>query len=1212
MRPQHQSPTTVTRCPKEESHPRRSDVPTVLQWNCRGLSVKHSELSLHLQRYPSPVLALAEAGLPGKQTLPGYVKLTTQSIPSFPHGSAALFIRRGVPHVPVDTSRLCTLSAEFVAAKVSLGNRSLHVLVGYVRPDGTPLPTKDIVEWCKGIEGDLLLCGDFNAHCEVWGSQKTNKRGDALNQMIEELGLVVANNGAPTFFRPPRTYSVLDVTAHTPSLELTWETAPDTRGSDHFPIHITIKGCQTAQKVTRSCTNWDVFRASLDLSQTDIPEAIVHALQAATRTSRVSEWLPKPDLTFLNLQAARTRAQRKYRRTNNPADKSKFNRISAKLRRHAKALVRNRWKLMCKDVNAPTSLAKLWAVLGAMTGKRRTRHALQVLALAANVTLVDAAERLGALYAPAEATERPLAPDAAPGPLDAPFTAPELQSALRKCRKKTAAGPDGIPYQALTNLTNNALEALLTWFNSIWDSGDVPEEWKVATVVPLLKPGKPPDKAESYRPISLTSCISKLFERLVQWRLRWYLEERMCLPECMTGFRRGLAAQDSILDLTSDLEENKNRRRNTVAVFLDVERAYDGVPPSTILRRLTEIGLTGKIQVFLANFLTGRKIQIQAEGAASSPRLLHRGLPQRSVLSPILFNMVMAPLPHSLPSTPLPVQVSIYADDICLWVTGIYTTQIHRSIQSAVQAVDTFLTKSGLSLSQDKTVWMPVRGNGRRFRPPDIKLAGKPLTCVNKQRFLGIVITSRLRWAQAVKATTAVCRPAMNAVRHMTGTTWGCTERTITSAQSALVTSRILYRLPYMFPSQTDMERLEQGHRRGLRTALGIPNAAKNAVVLQEAGAEPLTVQARARRLSQLARLSTTLPGRWFLQRIQARTKGSWHDTVEDFLNIAGPLPTMTSEARVAPWEVAKVSIELRIKRLRAKKVGPINALREAVEKHIEERYGGWLQIYTDGSVNKARTSSTAAFYIPELALEWCGRLQAPTSSTTAELVAIDKALQAAAQLSPHRMVLLTDSRCALQKLANAECADPATTAARQTLSFLLTHGSTVCFQWIPGHTGIKGNERADSLAGEAHLAPRTVPTPPHPQQAALNVHWHLQDSKPKPALPRGALSGLSRAAQTLVRRLRTNTAYTNAFLTKIGKGQHPLCSQCNSAETVEHILCVCPAYETQRAALRKRLGKSDLTTNDILAPDGSGRKCQNILKAMLAFLRDTKTITRL
>lgn len=117
----------------------------MLQWNCRGLTARHSELTLHLQRYPSPVLALVEAGLPGKRTLPGYVKLTTQSIPSFPHGSAALFIRQGVPYFQVDTSQLCTLSAEFVAARVSIGKRTFHVLVGYVRPDGTEWPTDDLL-----------------------------------------------------------------------------------------------------------------------------------------------------------------------------------------------------------------------------------------------------------------------------------------------------------------------------------------------------------------------------------------------------------------------------------------------------------------------------------------------------------------------------------------------------------------------------------------------------------------------------------------------------------------------------------------------------------------------------------------------------------------------------------------------------------------------------------------------------------------------------------------------------------------------------------------------------------------------------------------------------------------------------------------------------------------------------------------------------------
>lgn len=194
----------------------------------------------------------------------------------------------------------------------------------------------------------------------------------------------------------------------------------------------------------------------------------------ATRTTFVTEWLPKPDLKFLNLQAARTRAQRRYRRTGKPEDKTNFNRVSAKLRRHAKVLVRNRWKLMCKNANAHSFMTKLWTVLGTMTGKSCTRETLQVLALAANETLEAAGESLCALYAPAEASGRPGIRNTASGPLDAQFTVQVLQSALRKCRKKSVAGPDGVPYQALTNLTEEAQDALVKWFNAIWNFGDAP------------------------------------------------------------------------------------------------------------------------------------------------------------------------------------------------------------------------------------------------------------------------------------------------------------------------------------------------------------------------------------------------------------------------------------------------------------------------------------------------------------------------------------------------------------------------------------------------------------------------------------------------------------------------------------------------------------------------------------------------------------------
>ncbi|KAM7310519.1 uncharacterized protein LOC120848482 [Ixodes scapularis] len=552
-------------------------------------------------------------------------------------------------------------------------------------------------------------------------------------------------------------------------------------------------------------------------------------------------------------------------------------------------------------------------------------------------------------------------------------------------------------------------------------------------------------------------------------------------------------------------------------------------------------------------------------------------------------------------------------DDVCLWVAGIYTTQIHRSIQDATQAVDEFLAESGLSLSKSKTVWMPVRGNGRRFQPPSIVLAGENVTKVTKQRFLGIVITSRLRWAQAVKATSETCRPAMNAVRRMTGTAWGCTERTITAAHTALVTSRVMYRLPYMAPSRTDLERMEQRHRHGLRTALGIPNAARNDAVLLEAGTESLARQAKGRRLHQLARLSMTHPGRWFLHRVQARMKSLWSEAVEEFHNVTDPLPTRTDEARMAPWDVIKVSSDVRIKHLRSKKDRPGIAIRAAVEAHLEEHHRGKLRIYTDGSVNKARTSSTAAYCIPEKGWEWGGRLQTPTSSTVAELVAIDKALQAATLLPPQGMVVLTDSRCALQKIANAECGDPATTAVRKSLASLEARGSTAWLQWIPGHAGIEGNEQADRLAAAAHLEIPAVPSPANPQQAALDVRWYLLNASNEPALPKGALSGLSRAAETLVRRLRTNTANTKAFLVKMGKRRMSECSQCDEEETVHHILRVCPAYEAQRTVLYEQIGMDNPgATVDILFPDGPRRKCQKVFKAVLRFLRDIGLIDRL
>ncbi|XP_040069721.1 uncharacterized protein LOC120842635 [Ixodes scapularis] len=294
----------------------------------------------------------------------------------------------------------------------------------------------------------------------------------------------------------------------------------------------------------------------------------------------------------------------------------------------------------------------------------------------------------------------------------------------------------------------------------------------------------------------------------------------------------------------------------------------------------------------------------------------------------------MAKLPQSIPRSALPVQMSIYADDICLWVSGIYKRQIYHCIQEAINATEGFLVESGLALSQEKAACMAIRGNERRFPQADVTLAGSKIKQVHKQRFLGIIHTRQLKWAQAVKAVMDVCRPAANAISCMTGTSWGCSERTLAAAHRALVASRALYRLPYMTPSQADRDKLEWVQKCGLRTAMGVPQAAGNEAVLREMGVDPFLRQAAVRQLQQLTRLSTSTASRWLLTRLQDQKESRWRTVIGEFLDVASPLPAVANDARVAPWEVAEIPCEIKIEHLIFKKAKPPLLAKSAVEYH--------------------------------------------------------------------------------------------------------------------------------------------------------------------------------------------------------------------------------------------------------------------------------------
>lgn len=156
------------------------------------------------------------------------------------------------------------------------------------------------------------------------------------------------------------------------------------------------------------------------------------------------------------------------------------------------------------------------------------------------------------------------------------FSLIELEAALKKCNGRSV-GPDAVSYNMIKHLHQETKLILLRIFNTIWNERVFPKAWTHVYVIPLLKPGKPASNPESYRPISLTSNLSKVFERMVVRRLNWWLEAEGKLDNTQNGFRSGRSVTDNAVILHRTVVEGLNRGEHSFCVFFDLKKAYDRV-----------------------------------------------------------------------------------------------------------------------------------------------------------------------------------------------------------------------------------------------------------------------------------------------------------------------------------------------------------------------------------------------------------------------------------------------------------------------------------------------------------------------------------------------------------------------------------------------------------------------------------------------------------
>ncbi|GFX34930.1 probable RNA-directed DNA polymerase from transposon X-element [Trichonephila clavipes] len=198
----------------------------------------------------------------------------------------------------------------------------------------------------------------------------------------------------------------------------------------------------------------------------------------------------------------------------------------------------------------------------------------------------------------------------------------------------------------LRHLDPSSLAGILFLLNRVWKEHCFPSNWREAIVIPILKPGKVTTDPLSYRPIALTSCLCKTFERMVNTRLVYVLEKEKCISPLQSGFRKSRSTLDNLVFLESQIRHAFVRRNHLVSLFFDIEKAYDRTWRYGILRNMHDFGLRGNLPIFIFNFLAVRYFHVRIGHSSSHKFMQDQVVPQGSVLSVTLFNIHMRSILH--------------------------------------------------------------------------------------------------------------------------------------------------------------------------------------------------------------------------------------------------------------------------------------------------------------------------------------------------------------------------------------------------------------------------------------------------------------------------------------------------------------------------------------------------------------------------------------
>ncbi|XP_014210338.1 uncharacterized protein LOC106640728 [Copidosoma floridanum] len=342
----------------------------------------------------------------------------------------------------------------------------------------------------------------------------------------------------------------------------------------------------------------------------------------------------------------------------------------------------------------------------------------------------------------------------------------DVRTAILSARSN-AMGSDGIPLCYFNSHVDLLATTLMSIFDASFQSSTFPEAWKIALVRPMPKKSGAKD-LKDFRPISIQPALSKIFEFIAYKQLMEYINSRDLLCTNQSGFRAGHSTQSALTKIVDDIREFSDNHEITLLVSIDMSRAFDAVNINLLCEKLVSFGLSDSACNWIRSYLTGRsQIVIDSEGRASKPSLRVSGVPQGSILGPLLFSLFINDLPDVCDCS-----YHLYADDFCFYVHG-PLSQAHEVVDKANRILDNIWVWSdtnGLYTNPEKSraVWLGTRGTQAKLSNlaiPDIKLKNSVIVPSDTMKLLGVTLDSNLTFRPHTIEVAKRCFSALARLR---------------------------------------------------------------------------------------------------------------------------------------------------------------------------------------------------------------------------------------------------------------------------------------------------------------------------------------------------------------------------------------------------------------------------------------------------------------